>query len=92
MRERSICRRCHRIRPVDDTRCCPSCAAELRAMGLRRPLLCPHCVGNGIRASLQPTVTERGEVQRCWQCGGEYRDGVCVWPEDSPKDRGTLPT
>lgn len=32
MPNRSICRRCHRDRPVDNTRCCPSCAAALRAM------------------------------------------------------------
>ncbi len=43
--------------------------------------ICQHCLGNGISASLQATVTERGNVMRCWQCGGEYRDGVRVWPE-----------
>lgn len=46
-----------------------------------RELVCPHCLGNNISASLQKTVTARGEVRRCWQCGGEYVDGVRVWPE-----------
>lgn len=45
--------------------------------------VCPHCLENGISASLQPTTTARGEVQRCWQCGGEYLDGKRVWPEAS---------
>lgn len=43
--------------------------------------VCAHCLSNNIRASLQTVTTARGEVQRCWQCGGEYRDGVRVWPE-----------
>lgn len=43
--------------------------------------VCPHCLGNNISAHLQATVTERGEVRRCWQCGGEYRYGMRVWPE-----------
>jgi hypothetical protein len=37
MKNRSICRRCHRIRVVDNTRCCPACDVELRAMERRRP-------------------------------------------------------
>jgi hypothetical protein len=45
--------------------------------------VCPHCLANGISASLRSTTTARGEVQRCWQCGGEYRDGKRVWPEAS---------
>jgi predicted amidophosphoribosyltransferase len=31
-KNRSICRRCHRLRPVDNTRCCAGCAEELRAI------------------------------------------------------------
>lgn len=50
---------------------------------LREYTLCPHCYANGLTAHLQTTVTKRGEVQRCWQCGGEYRDGKLVWPEAS---------
>lgn len=46
-----------------------------------REIICPHCLGNGISATVQTTVTARGDVRRCWQCGGEYRDGVRVWPE-----------
>ena len=42
--------------------------------------LCLHCQANGIWASLQSITTARGEVERCWQCGGEYRDGVLVHP------------
>lgn len=41
---------------------------------------CPHCASNGIRATLERVVTARGDVDRCWQCGGEYRDGKLVWP------------
>lgn len=37
MKDRSICRRCHRLRPVDNTRCCDTCAEELRDMERRRP-------------------------------------------------------
>jgi hypothetical protein len=47
---------------------------------LGRPSPCPHCAGNGIRALLRTINTARGAVQRCWQCGGEYRDGVRIWP------------
>lgn len=42
--------------------------------------LCLHCQANGIWASLQSATTARGEVERCWQCGGEYHDGVLVHP------------
>lgn len=38
MKTRSICRRCHRIRVVDGTRCCAACNTELRAMERRRPV------------------------------------------------------
>jgi len=31
-RERSICRRCHRFRIVDEVRYCPSCADEIAEM------------------------------------------------------------
>jgi len=41
---------------------------------------CLHCAANGVRASLQTVTTARGEVRRCWQCGGEYQDDVRVWP------------
>lgn len=42
---------------------------------------CPHCEKNGIKATLQTVVTKRGDVWRCWQCGGEYNDeGDLVWP------------
>lgn len=42
---------------------------------------CPWCAANGIRATLEAVTTDRGEVQRCWQCGGEYKNGNLVWPE-----------
>ena len=32
MKTTSICRRCHRLKPVDLTRCCATCKAELREM------------------------------------------------------------
>jgi hypothetical protein len=32
----SICQRCHRLRPVNGVRYCPSCAAELRSAEQRR--------------------------------------------------------
>jgi hypothetical protein len=50
---------------------------------LRKYTFCPRCYANSIVATLRATVTARGEVQRCWQCGGEYRDGKLVWPEAS---------
>jgi len=50
-------------------------------LGVER--VCSYCLENGIRASLRPTTTARGEVQRCWQCGGEYQNGKRVWPEPS---------
>ena len=31
------CRRCHRLKPTDITRCCVQCNKELRAMEERRP-------------------------------------------------------
>jgi hypothetical protein len=34
---RSICKRCHRIRAVNYTRYCASCETELRALEQRRP-------------------------------------------------------
>jgi hypothetical protein len=34
---RSICKRCHRIRAVNYTRYCASCETELRALERRRP-------------------------------------------------------
>jgi len=46
---------------------------------------CPHCAANGIKATLERVTTARGEVDRCWQCGGEYRDGVLVWPRTHPE-------
>jgi len=36
-KNRSICKRCHRIRVVNDTRYCEACAAQLRADERRRP-------------------------------------------------------
>jgi len=31
------CRRCHRLKATDITRCCEACNVELRAMEKRRP-------------------------------------------------------
>lgn len=50
---------------------------------MREYTFCPHCLKNDISATLEATITARGEVRRCWQCGGEYRYGVRVWPEAS---------
>lgn len=36
MKTTSICRRCHRLVPVDLTRCCAKCKTELRAMEKRK--------------------------------------------------------
>jgi hypothetical protein len=46
MKNQSICRRCHRIRAVDGTRCCATCAVKLRAMERRRapPKACELCI------------------------------------------------
>lgn len=47
MKERSICRRCHRLRAVNEVRYCEGCAEELRAMERprRRPQAAPSAVG-----------------------------------------------
>ena len=45
---------------------------------MKRP--CPHCEKNGIWVTLEPVVTPRGNVERCWQCGGEYVGDDCVHP------------
>ena len=37
MKTTSICRRCHRLKPTDLTRCCAGCRTELRAQERRRP-------------------------------------------------------
>ena len=42
---------------------------------------CPHCAKNNIRATLEPAITKRGHVNRCWQCGGEYVGDKCVHPK-----------
>jgi hypothetical protein len=42
---------------------------------------CPHCAANGIVATLELTTTARGQVERCWQCGGEYAGDDLVWPK-----------
>lgn len=42
---------------------------------------CPHCEKNGIRATLEPVGTSRGNVDRCWQCGGEYVGDDLVYPK-----------
>lgn len=44
---------------------------------------CPHCTLHGLRTTLQRVATARGEVDRCWQCGGEYSEGILVWPRPS---------
>lgn len=54
MRRRSICRCCHRLRAVDDTRCCAGCAAQLEKMRAGAPLRQPVEVG----AAVQATETE----------------------------------
>jgi hypothetical protein len=41
---------------------------------------CPHCIERGVIRHLAPVTTDRGEILRCWECGGEYQDGVRVWP------------
>ena len=42
---------------------------------------CPHCADNGIRATLEPAISARGRVDRCWQCGGEYIGEKRVHPK-----------
>lgn len=48
----------------------------------RRPkTACPHCESKGLLTHLQDSITGRGRVLRCWQCGGEYdRKLQIVWP------------
>ena len=36
MKTTSICRRCHRLKPTDLTRCCATCVKDLRGMEQRR--------------------------------------------------------
>lgn len=43
---RSICRRCHRLQVVDETRCCERCAVVLRGME-KRPARIPVAVEEG---------------------------------------------
>lgn len=42
---------------------------------------CLHCAKNNIRATLEPAITKRGRVNRCWQCGGEYVGDERVHPK-----------
>lgn len=51
---------------------------------------CPHCCKNGIRATLEPAITARGRVERCWQCGGEYVKGELVYPRPIAKNSTML--
>jgi len=59
----SICRRCHRLRPVNGARYCATCSAELRAAERRRPASAP--VVADLTPSLAPVKQEAvPEVER----------------------------
>ena len=49
---------------------------------------CPWCLTKGYHASLELTLTGRGDVLRCWNCGGEYAFVLLqppVYPSREPR-------
>ena len=58
----TICRRCHRLRAVDNTRACASCFADLRAMERRRPAPIVNIDAE--------SLIEMEDVERQLACGG----------------------
>ena len=51
---------------------------------------CPNCTASGRIASLEPAITKRGRVNRCWQCGGEYVGDELVYPKPIAKNTSLL--
>jgi hypothetical protein len=87
MKNRSICRRCHRLRVVDNTRCCPACDVELRAMERRRPSPKPN------ETTVPDLVTEeeREELMRIAASSSPSAGGAHALDILTAADDGVVP-